>query len=203
MTSRPYTFTSDWFSNNIPLWTSLFRGWTRRPVKWLEIGSYEGRSAIWALENILKHKDSCITCIDKWDDDKIYTTFKNNIKSNPSFKGKVTSIRAMSRDALTSTKLLKQRGEFDVIYIDADHHSASVLEDAVLAFPLLKPGGMMIFDDYTYSKERDNRCPKQAIDAFINAYAEQVHVVTARWQVVIQKRKHPRTRAPCKSEFFE
>jgi predicted O-methyltransferase YrrM len=144
--------------------------------------------------------------VDKWDDKKVYATFKKNIRaftSITSTKSKVTPIRASSRNALTSPKLLKQAQQFDVIYIDADHHSASVMEDAVLAFPLLKPGGLLIFDDYTYSKERDNRCPKQAIDAFINAYAEQVHVKTARWQVVVQKLKHPRRRTGCMSEYFD
>ena len=38
---------------------------------------------------------------------------------------------------------------FDLVYIDASHEAADVLADAVLAWPLLKPGGFLGFDDYT------------------------------------------------------
>jgi predicted O-methyltransferase YrrM len=38
-------------------------------------------------------------------------------------------------------------GAYDLIYIDGSHFPADVLEDAVLSWRLLKPGGMLIFDD--------------------------------------------------------
>lgn len=200
VSSTIYTFTSDWFTNNLPLWQELFKGYQRKPVKWLEVGTYEGRSAIWSLNNVLNHPKSSITCVDSWKDRTIFQRFKKNIQASPEFQGKVRYIRGTSRDALKLPQVLKE--QYDVVYIDADHHSSSVMENAVLAFPLVKPGGIMIFDDYTYSKHRDNRCPKQAVDAFINAYAEDVRVITARWQVVIQKHKHPRPKKPCRSEFY-
>jgi predicted O-methyltransferase YrrM len=200
MSKPPPTYTVDWFTNNLPLWTQLFKSYNKRPVNFLEIGTYEGRSAIWALDNILQHPESKITCVDNWKTPGTFQRFKTNISSNPAFKGKVSIFKGPARDSLKHPTILQQ--QYDVIYIDADLHSASVMEHAVLAFPLLKPGGLLIFDDYTYSMQRDNRCPKQAIDAFINAYAEDIRVITARWQVVIQKRKHPRARKPCRSEFY-
>ena len=42
---------------------------------------------------------------------------------------------------------------FDLIYIDGSHTAADVLTDAVLAFQLLRVGGVMIFDDYLWSME--------------------------------------------------
>lgn len=196
-----YEFTVDWFSNNAQRWKQLFQGYQRRPVQWLEIGTYEGRSAIWALENILTHPKSSITCIDKWEDATLYSRFKRNIKQNHAFDGKVNSVRSTSRKGLISPAILKR--SFDVIYIDADHHSSSVLEDAVLSFPLLKSGGIMIFDDYTSSKEHDNRCPKQAIDAFLAAYANDVKVIHSGWQLMLQKRVTPLPRPGCASELHD
>lgn len=197
MAKSNYEYTVDWFTNNLPIWTRIFKSYNKRPVNFLEIGTYEGRSAVWALENILQHPDSKITCVDDWKTPGTFQRFKKNISS---FKGKVHVYKGSARESLKHSNILKE--QFDVIYIDADLHSSSVMEHAVLAFPLLKPGGILIFDDYTYSMHRDNRCPKQAIDAFINAYAEDIRVITARWQVVIQKRKHPRPRKPCRSEFY-
>lgn len=50
-------FTTDWFTINIPNLTVLFDGCNERPVKALEIGSWEGRSTLWFLENALMHED--------------------------------------------------------------------------------------------------------------------------------------------------
>jgi len=36
---------------------------------------------------------------------------------------------------------------FDFIYIDGAHEAKFVIQDAVLALPLLKPGGYILFDD--------------------------------------------------------
>lgn len=192
-----YHFTSDWFSNNIPLWERELAKFRNKPINFLEIGTYEGRSAIWALENILTHRDSKIYCVDTFQEGT-YQTYKKNVAK---FGDKVFTLKGQSRDMLKLPHILQKK--FDIIYIDSDAHSSQVLEDAVLAFPLLKPGGLLIFDDYTYSKQRDNRCPKQGIDAFLNAYAEFVHVVSARWQVIVQKNYVPRHKKPCRSEFYD
>ena len=36
----------------------------------------------------------------------------------------------------------------DLIYIDGSHLAKDVLSDAILSWKLLKPSGVMIFDDY-------------------------------------------------------
>ena len=60
-----YTFTADYVSWLIPIWEQYlyeFKG--KENISLLEIGSFEGRSAIWFLENILTHPTSSITCVD-------------------------------------------------------------------------------------------------------------------------------------------
>jgi hypothetical protein len=59
-------FTVDWFSNNNERWKKYFKKLRTVPIQALEIGSFEGKSAIWALDNILIHPDSYITCIDNF-----------------------------------------------------------------------------------------------------------------------------------------
>jgi hypothetical protein len=55
--SSPYDFTVDWFSHNVPRWTEQLGAFAGRPdLRFLEIGSFEGRSAVWLLEHVLTHE---------------------------------------------------------------------------------------------------------------------------------------------------
>jgi predicted O-methyltransferase YrrM len=193
-------FSVDWFSNNIPVWQKQLKRFVGQPVNALEIGSYEGMSALWLLHNILTHPKSRMYCIDSFEDDKkgiVINAFQNNMQP---FKNKYKLFKGKSSDVLKMPQLLKT--QFDVVYIDGNHHSRHVLEDAVLAFALLKPKGILIFDDYTNSKDHDNRCPKPAIDAFLNAYANEIKVIYSKWQVIVEKRTRPMNSKPCYSEFW-
>ena len=191
-----YKYTEDWFSNNITQWDKYLSHMKGKPLNFLEIGTYEGRSAIWVLENILTHPKSKLYLLDLWPSKPIFERFKKNIEP---YKEKVVILNGLSRDMLRSLK----DPIFDFIYIDGSRHSKNTLEDAVLSYPLLKPGAMIIFDDYTNNKEHDINCPKPGIDAFINIYAHEIKVLQSRWQVIVVKRKKDLPRKLCYSEFYK
>lgn len=202
-----YNFTNDWFSNNIPRWEKHFKklmheGKTK-PLQALELGSFEGRSAIWILENILTHPKSHITCVDNYTTGTkrqqlaYHNKFINNTKP---FGDKVELIVKDTRDALKSHLLLGK--QFDFIYIDASRHSKNVLEDAILALPLLKIGGYMVFDDYTSSKDHDYVCPKKGIDAFLDIFHDELKVENTSWQVILRRKKVSHKQKTCRSELF-
>ena len=147
---------------------------------------------MWLLENILIDETSKITCIDtfegsvehkvKFQDhiNNLYDIFSYNISK---FKNKVNVIKDKSQNALK-----KMNDQYDFIYIDGDHKASSVLEDGILSFPLLKKGGIMIFDDYLWFEMKiyiDN--PKPAIDAFLDIYADKINVLYKNYQVIIEK----------------
>lgn len=44
---------------------------------------------------------------------------------------------------------------FDFYYVDGSHVAPDVMADAVLGWRLLKPGGIMVFDDYEWGAYRD------------------------------------------------
>jgi len=82
---------------------------------------------------------------------------------------------------------------FDFIYIDGSHQAPDVLADAILAFRMLRVGGIMAFDDYLwfehlpYGKD-PIRSPKIAIDAFTNIYSRKLNILSAPlYQLYIQK----------------
>jgi predicted O-methyltransferase YrrM len=187
--STSYTFTSDWFSQNIKLWENILSGFKNQEVQFLEIGSYEGRSATWLLDNILTHPDAKIYCCDSFlgsiehSNPAMYDRFVQNIAPH---KEKVVICRGQSHEVLKST-LLKTR-RFHMIYIDGDHFPYSVLEDAVLCFRLLHPGGLMIFDDYEWTGYNVEHAPKGGIDAFLSAYANLIDVVHRGYQIVVRRK---------------
>ncbi len=145
--AEKYTFTSDWFSENIPIWTKVLEEMKGKPnLRYLEIGVYEGRSFFWVMDNILHDPSTAATAIDTFD---IYlgndpeVTFRQNLRRS-GHEARVTIIKGSSREKLRELPL----NSFDLIYVDGDHSSKSVLMDAVLSWDLLREGGLMIFDDY-------------------------------------------------------
>jgi predicted O-methyltransferase YrrM len=156
----------------------------------LEIGSYEGRSTLWFLNNILKHPSSSITCIDTFEGSNehdeslktdIFQSFVHNIQE---YKNKVHILKGKSYDIL---KIFPSIEKFDIIYIDGSHFSHNVLEDAILSFSLLKKGGYMIFDDYMWEDITSLNMPKIGIDAFLQCYKGQYAFCYASYQLTIQK----------------
>jgi hypothetical protein len=77
-----------------------------------------------------------------------------------------------------------RKSSFDLVYVDGSHQAPDVLMDAVLGFNLLRVGGVMIFDDYTWFEKLPQgkdplRCPKLAIDSFINVNFRKIKIISA------------------------
>ncbi len=188
-------------------WQKHFKKLRKLPIQALEIGSFEGRSAVWALENILVHPKSTITCIDDFSlkefaGKKYYSSVikRHFLENTKPFGSRVKLVEASSRDALKHNSILER--EFDFIYVDANRHAKHVLEDAVLSFPLLKVGGYIVLDDYTINKNHDYTCPKKGIDAFLDLYNDELKVIETKWQVIAIKIKPKKSPKQCRSKLF-
>ena len=49
----------DWFSQHLPVWENALADYGKKPgIQYLEVGVFEGRSAIWMIDNILTHSSS-------------------------------------------------------------------------------------------------------------------------------------------------
>ena len=179
-----YQFTADWFGGNIINWQRYLAHLAGQAnIAFLEIGCYEGRATVWLLGNILTHETAKIDCIDVFYDEGYEHRFDHNIKTVLGEK-KVNKIKASSQIMLRNLLLY----HYDAIYIDGSHTAPDVLDDAVLAFKLLKRGGIMIFDDYEWNVYQDILLtPKLAIDAFLAIYQRQYELLHKRYQVIIKK----------------
>lgn len=181
-----YRYTQDWTTQYAALWEQYLQRYAdQADVHALEVGAFEGRSSVWFLKNILTAQDSTITCLDIFDG-KFAENFDHNLKVS-GFSSRMTKIKGNSRVELR--KLTP--ASYDFIYIDASHMSAAVLDDACLCWPLLKPGGILIFDDYRFRSEvkKPTYTPKIAIDLFLNAMDAELDTLYRGYQVVIRKKK--------------
>lgn len=141
-------------------------------LNFLQIGAYTGDASKWLLENVLTNETSHLTDVDTWkgSDEIIHKEFDwsdvedTYDKKMEPFKDRVTKVKS------DSVEFLKRQPFFayDFIYIDGDHTALGVFSDAVGAWPLLKPYGIMAFDDYKWesgiSLEHE---PKKGIDKFL------------------------------------
>lgn len=181
--NQKYEFTKDWFSKRESSWLEHFGGLANRPSTALEIGSLEGRSAVWMLENLLLDSESHLICIDLFGDPEVEDRFDRNIVRS----GAATKIEKLKGVSWRHLRSLKPES-FDLVYVDGSHHGRDVLEDAILSYRLLRTGGFLVFDDYPWKKDNDHSVyPKEAIDAFLHLYQEFVEVLQVHWQVFLRK----------------
>ena len=184
MKSSDYSFTQDYVSDRTSVWNrSLAELKAKENIQMLEVGSFEGRSAIWFLSNVLTHPSCTITCIDPFPHRIIEIRFDHNIKVS-GFSGRVIKIKGRSQEIL---KLLKPVS-YDIVYIDGSHRVEDVRADALLSWPLVKSGGIVIFDDYLWELERpsENR-PQIAIDQFLSEFGSELETLHKGFQVIVRK----------------
>ena len=205
-TEHQPVFSTDWFEKCArPVWDHLVPGLAAGRV--LEVGSYEGASACYLIAQLGANAPLEIHCVDTWE-------------ATASFDGGDVDMGVVEAQFLRNTGLLVARsrhpvmlevhkgrsdmvlprllaalgnGYFDMVYIDGSHRAPDVLADAVLGFMLLRPGGIMVFDDYLW-RGADNdfsnpaQSPKMAIDAFVNCNYGKVHLISAPlYQIYLQK----------------
>jgi predicted O-methyltransferase YrrM len=189
------SFSFDWTSWHFPNWIKLLSRYRGRSLKVLEIGSWEGRSALFFLNFFPRSR---LTCIDSFEGGKehqvgvdpaaflrqVERRFDANVAA---FARRVEKIKARSADALVQLGVAGRR--FDIAYIDGSHLAADVYGDATLTWPLLAHGGILIFDDYLWDEmpEPLDR-PKPGIDAFLKAIEGQYRTALDDYQVAIIKR---------------
>ena len=165
----------------------------KEDLRFLQLGVYTGDASVWMLENILISPSSILQDVDTWqgsnekahetiDFEEVYGLYLSRIREHD-------NLYHYRRTTLEF--LIKHRSEqFDFVYIDADHTTVGVLVDAELSWPLLKSGGIMAFDDYTWGHDSgDPRlAPQVGIDLFLHRHELDYQLLTKNHQVWIRKR---------------
>lgn len=187
----------NWFAGQQHNFESNLLSLAGKPnLRFLQIGVYTGDASIWLCENILTDTTSFLYDIDTWtgseekeheqiDFNKVLEFYKERIGSLKS----VAWLRMTSDEYFANNKVFK----FDFIYIDGDHTEEQVAKDAENAWKLLKPNGIMAFDDYMWNPGlTPDLTPGPAIDALLEKHTGEYDLLTKNWQVWIRKHEDVR-----------
>ena len=178
------SYTRDWTANPRSLWPQ-FLSLLGDDLRFLEIGTYEGRTATFLLDS---YPNSTITVIDTFEGSNEFSDlgvemeFLERFRENLApYEDRLEVLIGPSRDMIPELS-----GEFDFAYIDGSHYADDVWADATGVWPLLRSGGVMAFDDYDWGSHGDDS-PRPAIDRFLKEYASGLEVLHHDYQVIVRK----------------
>jgi len=229
---KRYKFTQTWFDMAINGWVEILQNKlpnsnvATNPSKYknvLEIGSYEGRASIWLAENILQ--DGCnYHIIDTFGGtlkesgmeatkNKLETNsnfIEENLRHNISFFPNINWNITKGYSQTILPELVNNNSEpvFDLVYVDGSHQADDTFVDGYYVNKLLRPGGLIIFDDYNWidsTPEKQlfkrklvrqvmnvpniiNDQPEIGIDTFFDIYKDLYKVIHASHQVFAIKK---------------
>jgi predicted O-methyltransferase YrrM len=161
--------------------------------RFCQIGAFTGDATCWLLEHVVTDPTSLLVDVDTWEGsdesshhsfdwdqvEQIYDTRTQAARND----GRLAKFKGPSQRFFDSTT-----EPFDFIYIDGDHTAFAVLNDAVSAYRLLKPGGLLAFDDYLWqSGKTDEHNPALAIDAIRSIYRDRLEHVDIGHQVWLRR----------------
>jgi predicted O-methyltransferase YrrM len=187
--------TTDWAQRNYRLWADILASRRNEPLRVLEIGSWEGRSALFFLNYLHAAK---IVCVD---------TFAGAIEHRTwPFWQRITQLRGIEKrfdynlapfanrvekrkeDSLIALGKLGLEGRrFDLVYVDGSHLAIDVYRDGALAWQLVAPGGIVIFDDYRRTRGPAADWPGIGINAFLETIKDSYDTLFSEHQMIIRK----------------
>ncbi|GAA3873282.1 class I SAM-dependent methyltransferase [Streptomyces sedi] len=187
-------FSSDWTTSHFPVWTEVLGARRHRRARVLEIGSWEGRSALFFLHFLT---GSSLTCVDTFEGS---VEHHENASLAPSvadverrfdantarFADRIEKIRGTSRSVLPLLGIAGRR--FDLVYVDGSHYAADVYGDAALSWSLVESGGLVVFDDYDWNlMETESERPRLGIETFLRTVPGQFREVHRDYQLIVEK----------------
>ena len=143
--SSKFTFNTNWIFGKPDIWSTVIPHIKDKPCHFCEIGSYEGRSTIWFIENFCQTPGSSMTCVD--------------IKMRPNLLKNLSNINTLKLELNLINRGLDSNLEFKnkltCCYIDGDHSYEGSLHDIETIWPNIENDGFVIFDDYDLVEIKD------------------------------------------------
>lgn len=119
-----------------------------KKIRYLEVGIFEGRSAVFMLGDILTHPESTYLGVDPWEGDfyaPAEALARANIGQHEAHRWKI--IKGHSPAVFFNDPSFYP-GAFDVGYVDGGHVPRDALRDVVFVWEMLDRYGVLIVDDY-------------------------------------------------------
>lgn len=180
--------TTDYFSINAYYWDLIINK-NFKDFSYLEIGSWEGNSASYVLNNFKTKKVICVDIWDKYNDkyrDENLQTFEDFKSNLNEFKERFSFFKNTSDEYFTNNN-----EKFDIIYIDGWHEAPQVYKDINNSWDRLNLNGIIICDDYFYGDIKLNtssNLPANAINQFLSEKKDSIKIICVNnTQIFIKK----------------
>ena len=162
-------------------WNGGFRKFAgKRNIHALIVGATDASSATWLLANVLQNESSRLICVGP---------SPPQAGTLHPFQHKVAVMEG------PSTKVLRdpffQQRSLHCVSIAGRRGSSQILQDAILTFPLLVGGGIMIFEDYLIGATEPGSSDAQsklAANSFASVFRDQITVLHEGDQFIVAKR---------------
>lgn len=173
--------TTDWTTGNLTRWRRMLSPWRNERLRILEVGSWEGRSALFFLRFF---PNASIVCIDNFAQ---YPETENRFDRNLARFG--TRVEKRKGESFpTLDRLITENRRFDLVYIDADHFYEPVTKNTVRSWELTEPGSVIMWDDYGWGRDHPTEIrAKTAIDAFLRDREGAWRLLGKGYQVAIER----------------
>ncbi|KAG7442612.1 glycosyl transferase [Guyanagaster necrorhizus] len=191
-----FTSTQDWFSGHIAEWQTLFRHVQSQSPRVLEIGAWEGRSAVFLLTELCKDGGELVT-IDHFDmmqtaDGRArHEKVLHNLRlTNKKFRI-LEQFSVPGLMQLLYEEVVAAEPGYDWIYVDGSHRADDTFLDGELTWRLAREGAVIVFDDYEWEKEAGDNAehPKRGIDGFLQLHDGEYERLSGPgdYQMIIRK----------------
>lgn len=142
--------------------------------KFVEVGSFKGRSAVClAVEIFNQNKSITFDCIDLWEPNLYYSDltiepFENNLRPMRDFCDKIFKMKSEEAAKFYNDESI------DLVFIDADHSYESVKKDILTWLPKVRKGGIISGHDEYFPDV------KRAVDSIFDEH----QVIGSCWYVI-------------------
>lgn len=183
-----------WFEDVRSSWEELTASIRGKELQILEIGSFEGASTTWILDNLMDHPCSRMTAIDTFQGSMEHrsqdlVSLEDRFRSNVSKCENADRLHVMKASSDDALQALRQKAtKFDLIYVDASHVAVDVLHDAVVCWRMLNLQGKVVFDDLKWRLyNEDCYNPRIAIMSFIQCAPQEMEITDTGSQMWVTK----------------
>lgn len=170
--------------SNASLYAYMREHLQRHPVRhYLEIGTRDGDSLRVVLEEG-GHRLESVWLADTWGSDyggsgRGSHDHIDRLLDDFNFAGRRVYLDGNSRDTIPA--LMPEKAEaFDLVLVDGDHSYEGGMADLVNTWPLVKPGGAVLFHDITHPAHPDLR---RCFDEFVSQHRAQSKIIEAPYGV--------------------
>lgn len=175
-------FTQDWLNKKLGAWLAPLEPLIDRQCEILDVGSFEGRSAVAFLEYLPK---SNVTTIDLFNSPDTERRCRRNLST---YGERATIVKG--RAAAILDQFVWEQKCFDVIYLDAGKRPFNTLAQSCLAWSLLRIGGIVIWDDLIWKPQipdSERPGPGQGIEMFAEIFADCFTELHRQQQLIVKK----------------